>query len=106
MKCPKCHTEMHRDKCVNPHCRIAELEEENDRLKQELANLEDSFQTIARENNEFEKELAAERDRLAEAEKLHNEIIKQGMIGWVRQMSESYRAKYSKGGGDGLRKKI
>ena len=40
MNCPKCNTEMHRDKCVNPHCRIEELEAEIDWLKQENEQLQ------------------------------------------------------------------
>lgn len=68
-------------------------------LKQELVNIEDSFRVIATENNELEKELATEREKVAEAEALHDEIRKQGMIGWVRQMADAYRAKYPKGGG-------
>lgn len=75
MQCPKCGSEdtsVNHDAmsngtfcCWQCHCDWTDWQQsEIDRLKQELANLEDSFRTIARENNEFEKELATEREKV------------------------------------------
>lgn len=34
--CPRCGGPVHRDQCVNPHCRIAELEDQVEALTAEL----------------------------------------------------------------------
>ena len=78
-----------------------------DNLMTELANLEDSFRTIATENNELERDLATERERLAEAEKVIDGIAAAVTfnIGYpyiqlhdAKSFITAYRAKYPKGG--------